>query len=292
MKQYDTFVLGPISKDININCEGKVVKRNGGAVVDCSYSAYAGGNAVGLLTNIAKEDEALLEVFNIPKENVHAVFGTGTTSIKNQYLTPDKERRECTAIGRADTITSKDIPMDITSHIFHLAGLIVGDFDDDLIEYLAGKGKVAVDVQGFLRSEIDGAMIFKDWVNKEKRLPYITYLKTDAAEAKILTGLDDREAAAKQLYGWGAKEIMITHHTEVLIYDGENFYKSPFKARNLSGRTGRGDTCFSAYVTERLRKTPAEALQYAAALTSLKMEFPGPFKGTREDVMDYIKKFY
>lgn len=292
MKKYDTFILGPISKDINISCEGEIVKRNGGAVVDCSYSAYAGGNAVGLLTNIAGEDKSLLQVFNIPKSHVHAVFGSGTTSIKNQYLTPDKERRECTAIGRADRITTKDIPENIASSIYHLAGLIVGDFHDDLIPYLATKGKVAVDVQGFLRSEIAGVMLFKDWCHKEKMLPYITYLKTDAAEAKILTGLDDREAAAKQLYAWGAKEIMITHHTEVLIYDGEAFYKSPFLARNLSGRTGRGDTCFSAYVTERLRVGPAEALEYAAALTSLKMEFPGPFKGTREDVKDYINQFY
>ncbi|GAH32478.1 unnamed protein product, partial [marine sediment metagenome] len=64
------------------------------------------------------------------------------------------------------------------------------------------------------------------------------------------------------------------------------------KPRNLSGRTGRGDTCFSAYITERLNKGVEEALLFAVALVSFKMEKPGPFKGTREEVEDYIKKYY
>jgi sugar/nucleoside kinase (ribokinase family) len=33
-----------------------------------------------------------------------------------------------------------------------------------------------------------------------------------------------------------------------------------------------------------LQTSPAQALKYAAALTSLKMETPGPFRGTVQDV--------
>lgn len=33
---------------------------------------------------------------------------------------------------------------------------------------------------------------FEDWKEKKELLPYITFLKTDAAEAEILTGLTDR----------------------------------------------------------------------------------------------------
>ncbi|NLZ72209.1 MAG: ribokinase, partial [Clostridiaceae bacterium] len=54
----------------------------------------------------------------------------------------------------------------------------------------------------------------------------------------------------------------------------------------------RGDTCFSAYITERLTKDIENSVKYAAAAVSLKMETPGPFKGTREDVEAYIKEFY
>ena len=43
---------------------------------------------------------------------------------------------------------------------------------------------------------------------------------------------------------------------------------------------------------ERLREDIPTALLYAAALTSLKMETPGPFAGTRRDVDAYIERFY
>ena len=99
-----------------------------------------------------------------------------------------------------------------------------------------------------------------------------------------MTGTDDRKKAAEILHGWGAKEIMITHNKEVLVYDGKTHFIEPLCPRNLSGRTGRGDTCFSAYITERIENNTVEALRIAAALVSLKMETPGPFRGVRADV--------
>ncbi len=173
-----------------------------------------------------------------------------------------------------------------------MAGLIAGDFESDMIKVLSERGKVAVDVQGFLRKNTKGEMVFEDWDEKQEYLPYVHFLKTDAAEAEIMTGLSDRKKAAEILHSWGAREVMITHNAEVLVYDGKEYYTAPLKPRNLSGRTGRGDTCFSAYITERLQKGPAESILYAAALVSLKMETPGPFKGTRTDVQNYIDRFY
>lgn len=152
---------------------------------------------------------------------------------------------------------------------------------------------MAVDVQCLLRHvEADKTMAFHDWAEKKDYLPCIDYLKTDAAEAEILTDLTDRAEAAKLLHSWGAKEVLITHNTEVLAYDGKDVHTCPIKARNLSGRTGRGDTTFAGYVTERRRAGVAEALRYCTALVSLKMETPGPFQGIRQDMLDYIAKFY
>ena len=127
---------------------------------------------------------------------------------------------------------------------------------------------------------------------QKELLPLMDYFKTDAAEAEVLTGLTDRVEAAKMLHDWGAKEVVITHNTEVLAYDGNKVYTCPIKARNLSGRTGRGDTTFAGYINERLTKDIPTALQTATALVSLKMETPGPFTGTRQDVEDYIKLMY
>ena len=78
----------------------------------------------------------------------------------------------------------------------------------------------------------------------------------------------------------------------MLVFDGQEIYTCPIRARNLSGRTGRGDTTFAGYITERQRAGVAEALRYCTALVSLKMETPGPFRGTRQDVLDYIRAFY
>ncbi len=175
-----------------------------------------------------------------------------------------------------------------------MCGLIYGDFDKEMMKILSKKGAVAVDVQACLRNrnDADGSLFFKDWSDKEEMLPYITYLKTDAAEAEIMTGLTDRKEAAKLLYGWGAKEIMITHNTEVLIYDGKDFYTCPIRSRNLSGRTGRGDTTFAAYINERLTHSIKDSLLVATATVSVKMETPGPYRGTRKDVEAYIAEFY
>jgi sugar/nucleoside kinase (ribokinase family) len=292
MKNYDTFVMGHISIDENIY-QGKVVGEIGGAVFYSSCASYAIGHKIGILTKLSRKDRKYLEAFNISKEDITALDSRNTTSIRNIYHSADRERRTCTALSVADPFNIDDIPDNINSQIYHFAGLISGEFNNEMIKYLHNKGKVALDVQGFLRTVgKNREMVFKDWKKKKEYLPYIDYLKTDAAEAEIMTGTKDRKKAAEMLFDWGAKEIMITHNKEVLIYNGKKHYTCPLKPRNLSGRTGRGDTCFSAYITERADKEIKEALLFAAALVSFKMEKPGPFKGTRDEVEDYIKKFY
>ena len=292
MKNYDTFIMGHISIDENIY-QGETVKEIGGAVVYSSCASYAIGYKTGILTKLSFLDKNYLEAFTIPEEDIFALNSKNTTSIRNIYHCVDRERRTCTALSIADPFTIEDVPSNIDSQIYHFAGLISGEFDNEMIKFLHNKGKIALDLQGFLRNVGENKeMVFKDWEEKKEYLPYIDYLKTDAAEAEIMTGTKDRKKAAEILFEWGAKEIMITHNKEVLIYNGKKYYTYPLKPRNLSGRTGRGDTCFSAYITERLDKDIEDALLFASALVSLKMERPGPFKGNRDEVEDYIKKYY
>ena len=95
------------------------------------------------------------------------------------------------------------------------------------------------------------------------------------------------------MHDWGVPEVMISHNAEMLVYDGKRIHTCPVKARNLSGRTGRGDTTFGSYLAMRLAGADVdEALLYATACVSLKMETPGVFAGTRADVEDYIHRFY
>jgi sugar/nucleoside kinase (ribokinase family) len=55
--------------------------------------------------------------------------------------------------------------------------------------------------------------------------------------------------------------------------------------RSNEGRTGRGDTTFGAYLARRLDHSIEESLRFAAAVVSIKMESPGPFRGSIEDVL-------
>lgn len=295
MKHYESFIIGHICKDKNTDHLGHTMYAAGGAVLYSSAAAKALGHNVGLLTKIAETDADLAEAFLIPKEDVTCVFGTTTTRMENTYFTPDKEKRRSVCAAQGDQISPTDLPEGISSEIYHLAGLVTGDYSDNMIPALEKRGNVAVDVQGYLRNvnrADGGTMFFKDWERKKELLPYIAFLKTDAAEAEILTGTDDRAKAAKLLADWGAKEVLITHNTEVLVYADGKILTCPIRARSLAGRTGRGDTTFASYICERLTHSPAEALLTATAAVSLKMETPGPFQGTREDVETYIRNFY
>ncbi len=291
-KQYDVLVIGPVSLDHNIDYEGHERKEVGGAVVASGFAAAKSGNRTALFTKLDPADADVEARFAGSGADLYWAPSRHTCSIRNQYLTADKERRICTSMGVCDPFRFEELP-DVDAAIYHFAGLVYGDFDGPLFEEASRHGKVAVDVQCLLRHvEPDKSMGFHDWADKRKYLPCIDYLKTDAAEAEILTGLTDRAEAAKLLYSWGAKEVLITHNTEVLAYDGKQIYTCPIKARNLSGRTGRGDTTFAGYITERQRAGIEQALLYCTALVSLKMETPGPFQGSRQDVLDYIKQFY
>lgn len=293
-KAYDTLTIGHISLDYNIDYLDNLIIEVGGAVIYSSAAAYALGHKVGAVTKLNVEDKERLKELVIPEDDIYFLSSKASTSIRNKYHTADKERRTCTCIAQGDPFIIEDIP-DVDAKIYHLAGLIYGDFDGALIKALAKRGKVAVDVQALLRHadmEDNGRMFFQDWEDKLELLPYIDLLKTDAAEAEILTGLTDRVKAAELFRKWGAKEIVITHNTEVLAYDGDNLHTCPIKARNLSGRSGRGDTTFAAYITERLNNNIKDSLLWATATVSRKMEAPGPFRGDRSEIQSYINEFY
>lgn len=289
---YDTFILGQVSSDINIDYDGNTIYETGGAVIYSGYAASSLGYKTAVLPKGNKSEQELKELFSQAKNvDVYPVFSETGTSIINQYHTADKEYRTSRAVSRIEPYKISEIP-DIKAHIYHIAGLMKGDLGDEIIEYAHTKSKVALDVQGVLRNATDNDMVYKDWDNKLKYLPMIDFLKTDAKESEVLTNCTDREKAAKMLANLGAKEIMITHNTEVLIYRDGKIYTQPLKPRNLSGRSGRGDTCFSTYIVNRITKSIEESLLIAAATVSLKMETPGPFKGSIRDVIEYIKEFY
>ncbi len=290
---FDSMIIGQITLDHNIDYDGREEFINGGAVTFSGYAAAAIGHSVAV---VPKGNTRVIDPFRVfadsKVEKVFAVESDTYTEMQNTYFTADRERRRSLNTKRIEPYKPSDLP-DAEARIYHLGGLVAGDFPHEFVEACAARGDVGLDVQGMMRYRNDDETLeLRDWPEKREILPLIRYLKTDAAEAEKLTGTDDREKAAFLLCEWGAKEVVITHNTEVIACDGKQIFRAPLRPRNLTGRTGRGDTTFAGYLCERLHADISTALTFAAALVSLKMETPGPFKGTREDVYNYIKTYY
>jgi sugar/nucleoside kinase (ribokinase family) len=131
---------------------------------------------------------------------------------------------------------------------------------------------------------------FRDPADKETLVGLLDRVKLDIVEAKIMTGSDDIGEAAAIVQSWGSPEVMITQSAGVLLRIGDATHYEPFSNRSIVGRTGRGDTTFAAYLSRRREYGPAESLKFAAALVSIKMETPGPFRGTLSQVLTRMKE--
>jgi len=153
---------------------------------------------------------------------------------------------------------------------------------------------LSVDMQSFVRqiTPVTHEIKIGDVVDKREIAGMMDKVKLDVVEARILTGTDDLEQAARRMEGWGCPEIVITHSQGVLArVRGKTFYEK-FSNKSIVGRTGRGDTAFAAYLSWRLDHGVEESLKFAAALVSIKMETPGPFRGTLEDVHKRLLEEY
>src|SRR5690606_41517854 len=114
----------------------------------------------------------------------------------------------------------------------------------------------------------------------------------DVGVGRVLAGTDALEEAAMIIEEWGCPETVITRAEGVLVRAGGRTYYEKFSSRSVLGRTGRGDTTFAAYLAWRMEHDVVEALKFAAALVSIKMETPGPFQGTLEDVYCRMRKYH
>jgi len=171
-----------------------------------------------------------------------------------------------------------------------ITGVIAGEVNLSLLKSLAVRGPVGLDVQGFVRVPEDGILTFQQMPDIAEVLAHVTYLKVDRAEAELLTDKTDLRIAARQLAEYGPSEVIITHSKGITVYADEQIYEASFWPRSLDGRTGRGDTCFATYVGRRLSDTPEDAARFAAGVTTLKQEIPGPWRGTVEDVEKLLSK--
>ncbi len=286
--QVDILMIGHIAKD-RLVVDGKGEMAPGGAVYYGSIALRRLGVNVAVATRLHPDDFEILDELKAAGVHVFAVPAPETSGIENIYNSADMERRITHPLGFAGPFREEDIP-DVKARIYAVVPIIAGEVDLPLLKKIASRGPTALDVQGFIRVREGDSLVFKPWAEMAEGLPHVTYLKVDLAEAEFLTGQSDPVAAAAALAEYGVREVVLTRSQGVLAYVGGEAYFAPFSPRSLAGRTGRGDTCFATYLGKRLTESPAEACRWAAAVTTLKQEKPGPWDGDMEALAQVLAR--
>ncbi|NOQ39806.1 MAG: carbohydrate kinase [Anaerolineales bacterium] len=278
----DIMMIGHFAKD-KLVVDGQGETASGGAVYYGSIALRHLGVGVAVVTRLHPDDFSLLDELQQEEVQVFAIPALETSGIENIYDSADMERRICKSLGFAGPFQAEDIP-NLSAHIYIAASIIAGEIDLALLQSLSQRGPVALDVQGFVRVRNNGELVFRQWPDIAEGLSQVTYLKVDRAEAELITGQTDLQVAARQLAEYGPREVVVTQSSGVTIFADGDIFQAPFTPRTLDGRTGRGDTCFATYLGKRLSASPQEACRFAAAVTTLKQEQPGPWRGTQEDI--------
>mgnify|MGYP003616461043 FL=1 len=238
-----------------------------------------------LVTAIAESEMAVANDLQSKGIDVKVMPSKHSVYFENIYG-ENQDNRTQRVLAKADPFTV-DYLEDIDARIYHLGSLLADDFSLDVIRFLSQKGLVSVDSQGYLREVREQNVYAVDWTEKKEALQYIHFLKANEHEMEVLTGYDDVAMAAKQLYDWGVKEVLITLGSMgSVIYDGTTFHKIPaYKPKEVMDATGCGDTYMTGYLYKRAKGAGIEeAGRFAAAMSTLKIECLGPFKGTKEDI--------
>ncbi len=284
---HDIAFIGHVCLDEVVPFQGRPRVAPGSAVLCGALAAARIGKDVAVVTRMAPRDDVLLEGMRQSGVAIHAIPSAATSYMRVVHPTANVDEREIVQVTSAGPFSAGDVPP-LAARRVHLAGITDQEFDLEFVRSVWRSGhRLSVDMQSFVRQVQPGTgrVVFRDVPAKLEIVRQMEMVKLDVVEARLLTGTDDLERAARTIEGWGCPEVVITRAEGVLARaTGKTFY-AEFTNRSVAGRTGRGDTLFAAYLAWRLDHGAAEALQFAAALVSIKMETPGPFQGTLEDVL-------
>lgn len=288
----DICCIGHITKD-KIVTPNRTVYMAGGTSFYFSYAINQLPKDVtfSLVTAMDPTEKEPVEKMLKAGIDVSMNASRNTVFFENIYGANQNERKQ-RVLAKADPFTIQQLEH-VDAKVFHLGSLLADDFPTEVVEYLSSKGRVSIDVQGYLREVRDEKVYPIDWKEKLKVLKHTYYLKVNETEMETITGLKDAHEAAKLIHAWGVTEVIITLGSEgSLVYVDDKFYEIPaYPPHEVVDATGCGDTYSAGYLYKRLQgATPTEAGKFAAAMCTIKLEHKGPFNRSIEDVEKIIKK--
>ena len=290
----DICCIGHITRD-------RIITRRPDRITHCAggtayYVAWAFGalpRDVSFQVVTAVSAEVMPEVEKLRQAGINVVAYESPANVffENSYgLNMDNRTQRVLAKSAPFTIQQLE---KIDAKVFHLGTLLADDFAPEVVEYLATKGDVSIDVQGYLRA-VEGEQVKSvEWNDKLRLLKHTAILKVNEWECQTLTGLSVPFTAAEQIHEWGVREVIVTlGGGGSVIYADGRFYETPaYPPNQLIDATGCGDTYSAGYLYCRARGMDyAESGRFAAAMCTLKLEHTGPFDRAIDDVWHIIRR--
>lgn len=243
-----------------------------------------------LVTSLAKTEMNAVAEMRAVGIDVEVFESRHTVYFENKYGA-NSDNRSQRVLAKADPFTVDQL-RGVEARVFHLGSLLNDDFSPEVVEYLAGKGKVSIDVQGYLREVRDRSVYPIDWADKHRVLKCTDVLKLNEHEMEVVTGQTDAREVARTIESWGVREVVITLGSQgSLVYADGVFHEIPaYKPARLVDATGCGDTYSAGYLYCRAQgESCGEAGKFAAAMCTLKLEHNGPFDRDEEEVLRLVR---
>lgn len=286
---FDMLFLGAYTKDL-ISEGPRQRTADGGAFYYGANVAVRMGLSVAAVTMLAIGDFAVVEKLRSLGVAVHARETAESTILRIRFPSANPDERVIHVDSTAGCFTIDDIG-DFNAGVAVIGPSFRGEVGEEVLKALAARGcRIALDIQGFMRVCRNGDLVHENWPDADRVLPMVSILKADAKEAEILTGTRDLREAASRALAMGASEVIITDQGGALAADRQGMHTAPFLPHRLGGRSGRGDTCLAAYAARRISRPVSDAVVWAAAATSLKLEENGPFQATAGDIEDRARE--
>ena len=243
-----------------------------------------------LVTKIGQESQE--EVDRLRQMNINVLSYSSRHSVffENHYGL-DSDQRTQRVLAKADPFTIEEMKP-LQAEVFHLGSLLADDFSPEIVKYLSQKGRISIDVQGYLR-EVRGEKVYAvDWKDMDVVLPYVDMIKLNEHEMRAIMQLNNPKTVAEKLASYGIREVIITLGSYgSLIYADKTYYEIPaYPPQKIVDATGCGDTYSTGYLYMRSQGASfQEAGRFASAMCTLKLEHNGPFEGSLNDIKTLIK---
>ena len=243
-----------------------------------------------LVTKIGQESQE--EVDRLRQMNIDVLSYSSPHSVffENHYGLNSNQRTQRVLV-KADPFTIEEMKP-LQAEVFHLGSLLADDFSPEIVKYLSQKGRISIDVQGYLR-EVRGEKVYAvDWKDMDTVLPYVDIVKLNEHEMRAIMQLNNPKTVAEKLASYGIREVIITLGSYgSLIYADKTYYEIPaYPPQKIVDATGCGDTYSTGYLYMRSQGASfQEAGRFASAMCTLKLEHNGPFEGSLNDIKTLIK---